>query len=496
MNLGFVIVAHDEPEAVTRLVDRLTAQGGTVALHWDSRHPVDLVRQLRETLPGPQAGRVIAAERIEVHWGLWTVVQATLNGLEALQKSGLPLDHVTLLSGHDYPLRPLEQLHRFLGENPGIEHIECVDHEKGRWVTDGLHDERWQYRHYFSWGTHPWLFDRCWHLQRRLGLRRRPLAGYRPHFGSQWWTLSWPTLRQVLAASRQADVRQFFRRSWVPDEMFFQTLVAKFVSPEKISGSGLNFYHFTPQGTPLVFHNDQLDFLARQPHFFARKISPRAHYLKNKLDSLCADRTSDSIPTLQLNKDLGDYPLHAVRWKQPLPNRRVIGRQTKPALGEMECNAKPFQVVFYHQHAIPSCCAINSFFKHLTFGELFKAGEIDYGSGPRHPLYSSNAAAIRDQDPAAFLLDIIQSTDTEAVSFAVSLPCGTSLIKLFASDPRSSIVFYDAKFPENSLPPLQQNAFLKDMCFSWQCLHSTCQDLDKEVLRLPFGLRFAEPVRL
>lgn len=440
MNLGFVIVAHDEPEAVSRLVDRLTSQGGIVALHWDARHPVDLSRRLRETLPASQAARVIAAERIEVHWGLWTVVQATLNGLKALERSGGGLDYVTLLSGHDYPLRPLEQMRAFLADHAGIEHIECVDHEKGRWVTDGLHDERWQYRHYFSWGTHPWLFDRCWHLQRHLGLRRKPLPGYKPHFGSQWWTLSWPTLRKVLSASRQPEVRQFFRRTWVPDEMFFQTLVAKVVSPEKISGSGLNFYHFTPQGTPLVFHSDQLDFLARQPHFFARKISPRADRLKGALDELAENRSAAIPPRLPLKKHLGEYPLHAFRARRPSSNRRVIGRGAIPDVGDLERNSRKYQVRVYHRKR-GSLTSGRSADNTLRFGELFDTDRIDYGSGREHPLYPAGAPALRDQDPAAFLFDLLQSFPNNTLAFDLALPCPQRLANIIASDAHSEVIF-------------------------------------------------------
>ena len=53
-------------------------------------------------------------------------MQATLNGLQAIQSSGQAVDYVTLLSGHDYPLRPLRQLQDFLQSNPGLEHLETL----------------------------------------------------------------------------------------------------------------------------------------------------------------------------------------------------------------------------------------------------------------------------------------------------------------------------------------------------------------------------------
>lgn len=437
MELGFVIVAHDHPEQVTRLVDLLTAQGGIVALHWDRRHPLDLVRQLRETLPQEQARRIYGAERVAVHWGLWSVVQATLNGLEALAGTKRAVDYVSLLSGHDYPLRPLDQLRSYLASNPGIEHIECVDHEKGRWVTDGLQDERWQYHHYISWGTHPWWFDRCWQLQRSLGMKRKPLDGFKPHFGSQWWTLSWPTLQKALRDSCEPEVRGFFRRTWVPDEMFFQTLVARSVPPGQISGSGLNFYHFTPRGIPLVFHNDHTSFLAAQPHFFARKISPSAQKLRDALDQMAAERIGKPPSLGPITKKLAAYKAFETLKDSGLPGRRVMGKQHDPWLGDMEHNRRRYTAI-----VAPETADLTEIWQRFVgrsdtvcYGDLFHAERIDYGRhAARHPLYPPDAVDLRDFKQANFLCDILQQNADRHVVLSIRLPASEQIAYLAAAD--------------------------------------------------------------
>ena len=455
MQLGFVLIAHDQPEHVTRLVDRLTAQGGIVALHWDRRHPLDLVKQLRETLPQEQAQRIYGAERVAVHWGLWSVVQATLNGLEALAGSNRTIDYVTLLSGHDYPLRPLDQLRSYLAANPDIEHIECVDHEKGRWVTDGLQDERWQYRHYISWGTHPWWFDRCWQWQRTLGMNRKPLDGFKPHFGSQWWTLSWPTLEKVLRDSRDPKVRGFFRRTWVPDEMFFQTLVARAVPATQISGSGLNFYHFTPRGIPLVFHNDHTSFLAAQPHFFARKISPRANKLRSDLDKLALSRAKEELPMDRMAKQLADYQAFESLSETGLANRRIVGRQKDPWWGDMEHNNRPYTAIVASEGA-----DLSFVWKQFTAPEYVCCGDLFSGrADPQegaypHPLYPEGAHKLRDFKHANFLFDIIQRHPHSHVVLSIRLPHSYEVVPLLAWDPLCDMVIVrpDTKTPSAPLP--------------------------------------------
>jgi hypothetical protein len=444
MNLAFVILAHDFPDQVARLVDRLTAQGGTVALHWDSRHPVDLSRRLRETLPAAQAARVIAAERIEVHWGLWSVVQATLNALEALQRSGLPVDYVTLLSGHDYPLRPLSQLAEFLHRNGGIEHIESVDHEKEKWITDGLHDERWQYRHYVSWGTHPKTFDKCWHLQHALGLKKRPPTGIKPHFGSQWWTLSWPTLQAILQTARRQDVRNFFRRTWVPDEMFFQTLLAAAAPRANLSGTCLTLYHFARNGVPLVFYEDHYELLAAQPFFFARKISPWSDRLRDKLDALARSRNEEPTRDLVIRKNFAAADYFYSRNGLHLNDAKVFGRQRDPLWADMSANKTPYSVIVGGAEtdftSVLNKIAADR--QAVVFGELFQPGKIDYGHlAAPHPLYPSSAPALRDQNRPNFLYDLIHSNLSKKVILCLRVPRDGDIAALAAVDPLCEMIF-------------------------------------------------------
>jgi len=449
-HLGFVLIAHDGPENVRRLVLRLLEQDAVVALHWDARNPVDLGAELKRDLLPHLSKRFLPARRVKVEWGLWTVVEATLCGLEALEQSGLPLSHVTLLSGHDYPLRPLSQLREFLERRPLIEHIECVDHEKEKWVMDGLHDERWQYRHFISWRDDPKLFDRIWKFQHSLGWKVRPPLGIKPHFGSQWWTLTWPTLCGVLEASRDRKVRGFFRRTWVPDEMFFQTLVAKLVPKKLIAGFNLNFYHFNKKGVPLVFHADHLEFLADQPHFFARKITARSQMLRDRLDFLAKNRESESTPPPLMRKNISRFEIfHALPYRA-LPNRRVIGAQNDLWWGDMECNKRSYTAI-----VAPENCDLGPIWRQfaeqpdtVVYGDLFHPEFIDYGPhASPHPLYPSNALFVRDLKKPNFLFDLIQSHPGRRVVFSVRVPSHTEMPELVVADPYCDVVFATVERP-------------------------------------------------
>ena len=122
--------------------------------------------------------------------------------------------------------------------------------------------------------------------------------------GSQWWCLRRQTVEAILELiAARPDVIRFFRTTWIPDETFFQTLVRHLVPETEIEARTLTFLMFTDYGMPVTFYNDHHDLLLAQDFLFARKISPEATELKEKLGQLYARtgttfRTSDEGPRL------------------------------------------------------------------------------------------------------------------------------------------------------------------------------------------------------
>jgi hypothetical protein len=84
-------------------------------------------------------------------------------------------------------------------------------------------------------------------------------------------------------------VSRFFATTWIPDETFFQTLVAHLVPERQIRSRTLTFLMFTDYGMPVTFHDDHLDLLLSQEYLFARKISPDARALKERLGALYSE---------------------------------------------------------------------------------------------------------------------------------------------------------------------------------------------------------------
>jgi hypothetical protein len=84
------------------------------------------------------------------------------------------------------------------------------------------------------------------------------------------------------------DVMRFFKTTWIPDETFFQTLVRHLVPENEIETRTLTFLMFSDYGMPVTFYNDHYELLLSQDFLFARKISPEATDLKERLGALYA----------------------------------------------------------------------------------------------------------------------------------------------------------------------------------------------------------------
>lgn len=305
MRLGFLILAHNDPAGLKRLTDHLVGQGGSVVIHFDRNGAPEALQEVLE-LERSYPGKVRVISEVRCRWGEWSLVEAVLRALAEFPKMGETPDYIHLMSGAEMPIRPMSELREFLARYPDLDFIECCDITRKPWVKGGLSIERLKFYFPFNFRTHRSLFDRLVRWQRKLHIRRRMPMNLTPHMGSQWWTMRWSTCQKVLDfTARHPEVPKFFRSTWIPDESYFPTLIAKLVPSWEIADLQLTFHHLTPAGRPYVFYNDHLPWLRRIPHFFVRKVSPQASMLWNAdLGNLARGRRLPTPARLAKVRDL------------------------------------------------------------------------------------------------------------------------------------------------------------------------------------------------
>ncbi|MBD3679107.1 MAG: glycosyl transferase [Rhodobacteraceae bacterium] len=282
--IAFLLLCHKDPDAVIRQAERLTAAGDCMAIHFDRRSSGTDFDKIRKALDGNP--NVVFAKRVKCGWGEWSLVRATLNAAQAALEAFPRATHFYMLSGDCMAIKTAEYAHERLDAEE-VDYIESFDFFDSDWIRTGIKEERLIYRHLFNERGQKRLFYTSMKLQRALGLSRAVPKDMRIMIGSQWWCLRRRTLEAVMEFCKtRPDVLRFFRSTWIPDETFFQTLVRHLVPGNEIRSRTLTFLIFSDYGMPVTFYNDHYDMLLAQDFLFARKISPEARDLQDRLGTL------------------------------------------------------------------------------------------------------------------------------------------------------------------------------------------------------------------
>lgn len=298
MTVAYLVLSHRNPEQVLRLVSALMEGSGAEVV---VRH--DQAQSRLEPGPIEQLGARLMHDTIDFRWGGITQLELLLTGLGHVAGE-LDPDWLLVLSGQDYPLRPLEDIHGALAES-GLDAM-----LGGAWELDTRRlppppeDEfflRYAYAHFpapdrlrrLPGALRPLTYLREPPAPRQLGVRRPRLPygpGRRCYVSSDWLTLSRPAVRAVLDAARSdRRLMRHYRRVAIPSESFFATVLLN--DPNlKVARTNRRYIRFPGPGHP---HPDtltsaDLDELLDSGCDFARKFDAQVD--SAVLDALDARR--------------------------------------------------------------------------------------------------------------------------------------------------------------------------------------------------------------
>lgn len=369
-------------------------------------------------------------------WGTWGIVAATQEASTIMLRHFPQVRHVFLSSGSCLPLRPVDELVRYLDERPRTDFIESVTTEDVGWTIGGLDVERFTMRFPFSWRKQRRLFDGYVRLQRRFGFKRRIPPGIVPHLGSQWWCLTRQTLSAILDNPEREEIDRYFRRVWIPDESYFQTLVRQVSA--NVESRSLTLSKFDFQGKPHIFYDDHLQILRRSDCFVARKIWPHA-------DKLYATFLSD---------DPGSQAA-----AEPNPGKidrlfaRAVERRTKGRAGLYMQSRHPNENWENGRTAAPYSVfeGFSDLFENFELwlgkatgtrvhGHLFAPDRVHFAGGDA--VYNgamSDSAAMRDYNPKSFLTNLVWNTRGERQCFQFGPADNQDLMWFMAGDANAQI---------------------------------------------------------
>lgn len=263
VRLAYLIRAHHAPAQLARLVRRLDTGNATFFVHVNARTDDAVYGAIAGALSGIES--VHWVPRRPVYYAGFSLVRATLAGVEELLRADPPVDYALLLSGQDYPLRPAAEIEEFFEEHAGSSFLHHYALPTPEWADEdgGLRRVR------YVWLERLRIRNR---LVRLPLVRRRFPAGLEPYGGSAFWCLSRECLEQVQRFTRERpDVVRFFHHTLIPDELFFQTIVMNSPLKDTVVNDDLRYVHWLGGMRPKTLGEDDFEELVGSGKLFARK---------------------------------------------------------------------------------------------------------------------------------------------------------------------------------------------------------------------------------
>jgi hypothetical protein len=263
MKVAFLILAHDRPFQLQRLVGILRKMG-TCFIHIDADATIE---PFLYAVPASDCV-FYAKQRYSIRWAGFGMIDSTLTLIHAALAHG-EYDYFIHLSGLDYPIKSNHAILKLLAE--GGQYLDSTEMPHPGHSLDRLH-------YFFIAAKNRRslffrLLNKATHFLPRRNWRKGALKGMTPSSGSQWWGLSRACILYIEEfVSSHPEYSRFLRHSKYPDEMFFQTIVrsSPFASQVKWQTCFADWSRDKPP-YPAILDSSDLELLRGQKMMFARK---------------------------------------------------------------------------------------------------------------------------------------------------------------------------------------------------------------------------------
>lgn len=264
MTIAYLILAHNNPSQLQRLVQKLSNSQTDIYIHIDAKG------KLADFMPIAALSNVyFVTKREKVYWGAYSIVQATVNGFEQMLTSGKRYDYITLLSGQDYPLKSNTAIIDFFKANPNKAFMEFYS------VNDIWQEAIPRLNKYYL-TNYP--FAGSTKLETLLNMvlpKRQPPKDLVFVGRSQWFSITLEHVKYIVTTlGTNHKLRRYFTFAWGSDEFVFQSLLYNSPFKEQMVNDNLRYIDWSAGGaSPKTFTIADADTLLQSDKLFARKFN-------------------------------------------------------------------------------------------------------------------------------------------------------------------------------------------------------------------------------
>lgn len=273
MKIAYLILAHKNIGQLSLLIDLLTLESDNFSfIHLDAKcNKTEAIDQLKKRNVSKRY--TIINNSFSIKWGGFSMIEATLALIDIALKHQDEFDYFSLNSGFDMPLKSNEYINNYLVKNRYsffLEYFNIPNYKK--WPNENGGLNRVNYYWFVEQIGIP-NATRLTESQKLAGFQRGSQCKLEIYGGSQWWTISRECARYVLDyVNDNNDICDFFKYCLIPDEFFFNTIIANSKFRENGKNDNLRYIDFGMGRThPKVFLLSDFDQLIGQDSLYARK---------------------------------------------------------------------------------------------------------------------------------------------------------------------------------------------------------------------------------
>ncbi|MCX2574877.1 beta-1,6-N-acetylglucosaminyltransferase [Pedobacter sandarakinus] len=266
MKVAHIIMAYKSPQQIERMIRAMDHPDFHFFIHLDKKISIAPFRYL-QTIKNVSFIR----NRSVCNWGGFSFVKAVINSLSEVLDGHQVFDYYNLMSGQDYPIKPVNQILAFLKKNEGKSYVSFDTPDKTDWWSHAV--SRYEKFHFTDF-----RFKGRYLLQRIVNAvmpKRKfplPIQLYGSSISS-WWTLHAPCARYLVQfAQSEKKLGRFMRFTWGADEFFYATILMNSPHRHNIVNDNLRLINWEEGASnPIIFTQKDLELISNSEKFFARK---------------------------------------------------------------------------------------------------------------------------------------------------------------------------------------------------------------------------------
>lgn len=278
--IAYLVLAHTDNKHLLRLINALD-NNADFYIHIDKKSDLKYFKNIFED----RKNIFFVEKRYEISWGGFNMVLATKALMENALKRSMSYSHLVLLSGLDFPIKPVNYINEFLDND--IEFIRAFN------ITETNN------YHYNNQIEHYWFMDIRRNIIGKIiyklfyyiifPLKKKTYIKFKDKeldvfFGSQWWALTPNCAKYILDYTKlNPEIDRYFKYSFSPDEKYFHTVVFNSIYKKKTNNGVEAFQkrgtylwanlHIIDKSLSKYYKEDDIELIRESEKLFVRKVS-------------------------------------------------------------------------------------------------------------------------------------------------------------------------------------------------------------------------------